>query len=82
MLGMLHGEISIQKDLFLGLPFDLFNVFYTTLFPACTGVVKEVRSGVTKFYLGKGSLTASLFEDTSWVTGACGQLAIFIWIIS
>ena len=78
---MLHGEISIQKD---GLPLDLFNVFSTTLalFPACTGVVKEVRSGVTKFYLGKGSLTASLFEDTSWVTGACGQLAIFIWIIS
>ena len=37
----------------------------------CTGVTKEVRNGVSKYYLMKGALTATEEEDTSWVSGSC-----------
>ena len=36
-------------------------------------MTKEVRNGVTKYYLMKGELTASEEDDTSWVSGTCAE---------
>lgn len=52
----------------------------------CKGVTREVRNGVTKFYLMKGELTTSEEDDTSWVSGACAEdhsgLSIFHAVIT